>query len=70
MLRSYKEIADRISKIWGGVSVTAQSVMRWSHMVEDPLPVKRIKPRGVNGKRAIVVAETAAIERWAQRRIS
>ncbi len=68
MLRSYKEIADRISKIWG-ISVGIGSVIKWSKQVKDPLPVRRIRP-SPDAKRVIVVADTVSVDRWAQRRVS
>jgi hypothetical protein len=68
MLRSYKEIAEKIATVWG-VPVSLASIHRWLTMIEDPLPVKRIKAR-VNGKRSIIVADPATVERWARRRVS
>ena len=68
MLRSYKAIAERIKKVWG-TDVSVPSVVRWSKAVDDPLPLKRIRP-SVDSKRSMVVADAAAIERWALRRIA
>jgi hypothetical protein len=68
MLRSYKAIADRIKKVWG-TDVSVPSVVRWSKALEDPLPLKRIKPTA-SSKRSLVVADASAIERWALRRIA
>lgn len=67
MLRTYKAIAERISKVWGA-SVSLPSVMRWSKMAKDPLPIKRIKPV-TDGTRSIVTADGDAVERWARRRL-
>lgn len=66
LLRGYKSIAERISKKWGGVSISIGSVVRWSKDVKDPLPIKKIK---AVGNRSIIVADSAAIDRWAIRRI-
>ncbi len=68
MLRSYKEIAERIKKVWG-VAISVPSVVRWSKTLDDPLPIRRIRPSPTS-KRSLVVADAAAVDKWALRRIS
>jgi hypothetical protein len=66
-LRGYKAIAVVVSDVWG-VDVSVQSIFRWSKREDDPIPVKHITPtRGQT--RSIVLADEAAIRRWAQRRL-
>ena len=67
MLRSYKAIAERIKKIWG-MDVSIPSIVRWSKSIDDPLPLKRIRPLPTS-KRSIVVADATAVERWAMKRL-